>query len=177
MAETSFIRASEAASIADITVEDIGVAANNFVRKKELVATGRFLGTPLEKYGDTSFIKTADVQRGAVTITVSVDASVTSRATVQIGDGEASSTATADGYIGNNITVKCNVKSGDVFAGWYSGSDLVSSDASYTFEVSAAVSLVAKVNYLDVSPASLSYENSASEKTFNITSNVNWELS
>lgn len=177
MAETSFIKASEAASIADITVGDIGVAANNFVRKKELVATGRFLAAPLEGYTDTAFVRQRDVQRGTVTISVSVDELVKSRATVQVGSGTAGATASGTGYIGEDITVKCNVKSGDAFGGWYKGDELVSSSAEYTFKVSTAVTLVAKVNYLDVSPTTLEYANSASNKTFTIISNVDWELS
>ena len=177
MAETSFTKASEAASIAGITVEDIGVAANYFVRKKDLAATGRFLASPLEGYTDTAFVRQKDVQRGTVTISVSVDDSVKERATVQVGSGTAGATASGTGYIGDDITVKCNVKSDDAFVGWYKGDELVSSSAEYTIEVSTAVTLVAKVNYLDVSPTTLEYANSASDKTFEVSSNVNWELS
>lgn len=45
---------------------------------------------------------------------------------------------------GASVTVSTTVPSGKTFDGWYNGSTLVSSNASYTFTINANVSLVAK---------------------------------
>ena len=112
---------------------------------------------------------TAKATRTLRSYTISVSANPSDRATVSGG-------GTYD--YGDTVTVSCTKKnSADAFVGWYKGDELVSSSAEYTFEVSTAVTLVAKVNYLDVSPTTLEYDNSASNKTFTVSSNVNWELS
>lgn len=80
---------------------------------------------------------------------------------------------------GASVTVKCTLsKTGDVFDGWYNGSTKVSSSLSYTFTVSGAVSLTAKILFIDVSPTSLSYTADGGSKTLTITSNVgSWTVS
>lgn len=176
MAGTSFIRAFEAAAIAGIEVSEIGVEANNFVRKKELLATGKFLPTLLQKYGDDSFILTKDVAKGTVIITVAVDDSIIDRATVQIGNDAGSTSVSKEVMIGTEITVNCNFKEGDVFEGWYSGDVQISTEASYTFEVTEAVNFIAKVNYIDISPETLSFNNGVGEQSIDIESNVDWEI-
>ena len=90
----------------------------------------------------------------------------------------AGATATAEVNVGDQVTAKCNLlKSGDVFDGWYSGSSKVSSNATYTFPAQEAVSLVAKINYLDVTPTSLDYDAAGGSKTFQVSTNVPWTVS
>lgn len=40
----------------NITPEEIGVPANNYVRKKELIATGKFDESALASYTDNEFV-------------------------------------------------------------------------------------------------------------------------
>ena len=76
------------------------------------------------------------------------------------------------------MTAQCNLtKSGDVFDGWYMGATKESSRATYTFTATAAVSLVAKIFYLDVTPTSLDYDAAGGSKTFQVSTNVNWTVS
>lgn len=80
---------------------------------------------------------------------------------------------------GASVTVKCTLsKSGDVFDGWYNGSTRVSTSLSYTFSCTGAVSLTAKILFIDVSPTSLDYTASGGSKTITVTSNVgSWTVS
>lgn len=48
---------------------------------------------------------------------------------------------------GSSVTVKATTNTGYTFAGWYNGSTLISSSASYTFSVTGNVSLTAKWKY------------------------------
>ena len=103
-------------------------------------------------------------------VSVSLDSTSTGRGTVT-GGGTYN--------IGSSATVKCTLNnSGDVFGGWYNGSTKVSSSVSYTFTVSAAVTLKALIYYIDITPTSLSFEAGGGTKSFTITSNVSgWTIS
>ena len=102
-------------------------------------------------------------------ISVSMDSSSSGRGSVSGGG-----TYT----IGSTATVTCSFNSGDVFDGWYEGGTRVSTDASYSFTVTGARSLVAKVLYLDVSPSSLNFGAGGGTQSFTISTNIDgWSIS
>jgi hypothetical protein len=178
MANNPYATSKQAADSVGITPGDIGVAANDYVRKKELIATNKFDADSLASYGNNDYVMLKDIAKGAFQVTLSVNSDVTSRGTVQINNGTAGATATAEVNVEDQVTAKCNLlKSGDVFDGWYSGSSKVSSNATYTFTAQEAVSLVAKINYLDVTPTSLDYDAAGGSKTFQVSTNVPWTVS
>jgi uncharacterized repeat protein (TIGR02543 family) len=79
---------------------------------------------------------------------------------------------------GASVTVECTLSnSGDKFDGWYNGSTKVSSDLSYTFTCTGAVTLTAKILYIDVTPTNLSFGSGGETKSFTVKSNINWSLS
>lgn len=103
------------------------------------------------------------------TISVSLDSSAAGRGSVSGGGSYA---------YGTSATVKCTkTNSQDVFDGWYEGSTRVSTSLSYTFTVTGARTLVAKILYLDVTPTSLSYGATGGSQTFKITTNTTWRIS
>lgn len=103
------------------------------------------------------------------TISVSLDSSAAGRGSVSGGGSYA---------YGASATVKCTkTNSQDVFDGWYEGSARVSTSLSYTFTVTGARTLVAKILYLDVTPTSLSYGATGGSQTFKITTNTTWKIS
>ena len=103
------------------------------------------------------------------TISVSLDRSAAGRGSVSGGGSYA---------YGASATVKCTkTNSQDVFDGWYEGSTRVSTSLSYTFTVTGARTLVAKILYLDVTPTSLSYGATGGSQTFKITTNTTWKIS
>ena len=103
------------------------------------------------------------------TISVSLDSSASGRGSVS-GGGSYNYGALA--------TVVCTkTNSQDVFDGWYEGSTRVSTSLSYTFTVTGARTLVAKILYLDVTPTSLSYGATGGSQTFKITTNTTWKIS
>lgn len=103
------------------------------------------------------------------TISVSLDSSAAGRGSVSGGGSYA---------YGASATVKCTkTNSQDVFDGWYEGSTRVSTSLSYTFTVTGARTLVAKILYLDVTPTSLSYGATGGSQTFKITTNTTWKIS
>ena len=103
------------------------------------------------------------------TISVSLDSSAAERGSVSGGGSYA---------YGASATVKCTkTNSQDVFDGWYEGSTRVSTSLSYTFTVTGARTLVAKILYLDVTPTSLSYGATGGSQTFEITTNTTWRIS
>lgn len=103
------------------------------------------------------------------TISVSLDSSAAGRGSVSGGGSYA---------YGASATVECTkTNSQDVFDGWYEGSTRVSTSLSYTFTVTGARTLVAKILYLDVTPTSLSYGATGGSQTFKITTNTTWEIS
>lgn len=175
----SFATSKEAADLVGITPSDIGVPANQWPRKKELIATGKFDASSLSGYQDKEFVLLKDLAKGAVRISVALNSDVTSRGTVQINSGTAGATASAELNVGDSVTVKCNMSmAGDVFDGWYNGSSKVSSDVNYTFTVESEVNLVAKILFIDVVPPSLNYDSNGGSKTVTVTSNVpNWTVS
>lgn len=102
------------------------------------------------------------------TISVSLDSSAAGRGSVSGGGSYA---------YGASATVKCTkTNSQDVFDGWYEGSTRVSTSLSYTFTVTGARTLVAKILYLDVTPTSLSYGATGGSQTFKITTNTTWRI-
>ena len=103
------------------------------------------------------------------TISVSLDSSAAGRGSVSGGGSYA---------YGALATVKCTkTNSQDVFDGWYEGSTRVSTSLSYTFTVTGARTLVAKILYLDVTPTGLSYGATGGSQTFKITTNTTWKIS
>lgn len=173
----NFSTSKQAADVAGITPEDIGVAANNFVRKKDLVATGKFSADSLTGYSDNDYVLIKDIAKGTFQVTLSLNSDVQGRGTVQINDGEAGQNATLEVNVGESITAKCNLTNEeDVFDGWYDGNSKVSSNQNYTFEVQKSITLVAKILYLDVTPTSLDFEPAGGEKTFEVSSNVSWSV-
>lgn len=103
------------------------------------------------------------------TISVSLDSSAAGRGSVSGGGSYA---------YGASATVVCTkANSQDVFDGWYEGSTRVSTSLSYTFTVTGARTLVAKILYLDVTPTSLSYGATGGSQTFKITTNTTWKIS
>jgi uncharacterized repeat protein (TIGR02543 family) len=103
------------------------------------------------------------------TISVSLDSSAAGRGSVSGGGSYA---------YGASATVKCTkTNSRDVFDGWYEGRSRVSTSLSYTFTVTGARTLVAKILYLDVTPTSLSYGATGGSQTFKITTNTSWKIS
>ena len=154
----SFATSQEAADTVNITPEEIGVPANNYVRKKELIATGKFDESALASYTDNEFVLLKDLAQGSFTITLALNSDITSRGTVQINDGAAGATAQATVDLGDQVLAKCNLTSpDDAFDGWYEGDTKVSSDKNYSFTATKNVSLVAKAMYIDVTPTSLEY--------------------
>ena len=106
----------------------------------------------------------------AVTITVALDASSAGRGSVSGGGSY---------NIGASCTVQCAMNNAnDVFDGWYEGNMKVSSSQNYTFTVSAARSLRAKILYLDVTPTSLDFGAGGGSETLTVSTNVDsWTVS
>ena len=75
----SFATSQEAADTVNITPEEIGVPANNYVRKKELIATGKFDESALASYTDNEFVLLKDLAQGSFTITLALNSDITSR--------------------------------------------------------------------------------------------------
>lgn len=175
----SFATSQEAADTVNITPEEIGVPANNYVRKKELIATGKFDESALASYTDNEFVLLKYLAQGSFTITLALNSDITSRGTVQINDGAAGATAQATVDLGDQVLAKCNLTSpDDAFDGWYEGDTKVSSDKNYSFTATKNVSLVAKAMYIDVTPTSLEYTAAGGEQTLTVTTNVNsWTVS
>ncbi len=95
MANNPYATSKQAADSVGITPGDIGVAANDYVRKKELIATNKFDADALASYGNNDYVMLKDIAKGAFQVTLSVNSDVTSRGTVQINNGTAGATATA----------------------------------------------------------------------------------
>lgn len=106
----------------------------------------------------------------AVNIAVALDASSAGRGSVSGGGSY---------NIGASCTVRCTMNNtGDVFDGWYEGNSKVSSSQNYTFTVSAARSLTAKILYLDVTPTSLDFGAGGGTETLTVSTNVDsWTVS
>lgn len=175
----SFATAQEAADVAAITPEDIGVPGNHFVRKSELVATGKFDADSLSAYQDKEFVLLRDIAQGAFQVSLTLNSDVVDRGTVQINNGAAGSTANATVNVGEEVTVKCNLNNeDDVFDGWYNGAERVSTQESYSFTVESNVSLTAKIFYLEVEPSSLDFTADGGEKTVTVSTNItDWTVS
>jgi hypothetical protein len=178
MADFPFALCKEAATIAGITPTDIGVPANDWVTKKKLVATGKFDAASLSKYADNDFVCLKDLAQGTFTVSLSLNSDVNTRGKVSINGGTPATTASVELAAGTDAVCLCTMLEGDVFDGWYEGSTRVSTSLSYTFSVTKARTLVAKILYIDVTPTSLDYEAEGGTKTIAIESNVpTWTVS
>ena len=178
MANVAFATSQDAANVANITPQAIGVPANNFVRKSELLATNKFDAAALQPYGNNNFIPITDVQRGTFMVAVAMNSDVATRGTVKIGSGQAGVSAQKECSVGESGTVVCTLNNaGDVFDGWYNGNTKVSSNASYTFTANEAVTLVARIFYIDVSKATINLgADSDLTDTFIVNSNTSWSI-
>ena len=173
MAILPFAKCLEAASAVDITPEEIGVNGNDYVRKKDLASTGKFDEEQLQAYGDNDYVRLQDIAVGIVSLSVNLDTTSSGRGTVQINSGTVGPSSSVNVNVGDSVTVKCDLTfDTDVFDGWYNGSDKVSSNVEYTFNIEGNTSLTAKILYLDVSPTSLDFESDGGTKTLTVDSNV-----
>ena len=129
---------------------------------------GTKISTSTICYGSITYY--AHWQINTYTVSVALDSTSAGRGSVS-GGGNYNYGATA--------TVTCSMsKTGDVFGGWYNGSTKVSDSLSYSFTVSASVSLTALIYYIDVNPTSLDFEASGGTKTFTVSSNIDgWTIS
>ena len=129
---------------------------------------GTKISTSTICYGSITYY--AHWQINTYTVSVALDSTSAERGSVS-GGGNYNYGATA--------TVICSMsKTGDVFGGWYNGSTKVSDSLSYSFTVSASVSLIALIYYIDVNPTSLDFEASGGTKTFTVSSNIDgWTIS
>ena len=129
---------------------------------------GTKISTSTICYGSVTYY--AHWQINTYTVSVALDSTSAGRGSVS-GGGNYNYGATA--------TVTCSMsKTGDVFGGWYNGSTKVSDSLSYSFTVSASVSLTALIYYIDVNPTSLDFEASGGTKTFTVSSNIDgWTIS
>lgn len=178
MANNPYSTSKQAADIAGITPETIGVSANNYVRKKELILTGKFNSDSLSSYEDNEYVLLKDISIGTVQVSLSINSDSSGRGLVQINNGVTDETVSEAVTIGDQVTVKCTLKNlGDVFDGWYSGSVKISSDQTYQFSANENTILTAKILYIDVDPESLDFENLGGNKTFQVSSNVDWSIS
>ena len=129
---------------------------------------GTKISTSTICYGSITYY--AHWQINTYTVSVALDSTSAGRGSVS-GGGNYNYGATA--------TVICSMsKTGDVFGGWYNGSTKVFDSLSYSFTVSASVSLIALIYYIDVNPTSLDFEASGGTKTFTVSSNIDgWTIS
>ena len=129
---------------------------------------GTKISTSTICYGSITYY--AHWQINTYTVSVALDSTSAGRGSVS-GGGNYNYGATA--------TVICSMsKTDDVFGGWYNGSTKVSDSLSYSFTVSASVSLTALIYYIDVNPTSLDFEASGGTKTFTVSSNIDgWTIS
>ena len=129
---------------------------------------GTKISTSTICYGSITYY--AHWQINTYTVSVALDSTSAGRGSVS-GGGNYNYGATA--------TVTCSMsKTDDVFGGWYNGSTKVSDSLSYSFTVSASVSLTALIYYIDVNPTSLDFEASGGTKTFTVSSNIDgWTIS
>ena len=129
---------------------------------------GTKISTSTICYGSVTYY--AHWQINTYTVSVALDSTSAGRGSVS-GGGNYNYGVTA--------TVTCSMnKTGDVFGGWYNGSTKVSDSLSYSFTVSASVSLTALIYYIDVNPTSLDFKASGGTKTFTVSSNIDgWTIS
>lgn len=168
----------EAAAIAETSPEDIGVPANNYVRKVDLVSSGKFDSSLLDNYNDNDFVLLKDVVRGGYRVNIEINGDVSSRGTVQINDGPAGSSASLEVDLNDSVTIKCNLNNdGDAFDGWYENGMKMSQNKEYTFQVRKDVNFIAKIFYMDLSKNSLQFEISGGVLNIQVTSNIGFTIS
>lgn len=178
MENDSYSTSKEAADVVGITPDDIGAPANNYVRKKELIATGKFDADSLAAYGDNDYVLLKDISHGSFQISLAINSDVTGRGTVQLNDGAPGDTASLNISAGVQVTAKCNLNNiGDKFDGWYNGLTKISSNTTYVFTVTGTTSLTAKIFYLDAAPATLSFDESGGDQAFQVLTNLDWSIS
>ena len=178
MAQELYATCLESADIAGIETSDIGIPENNYVRKIDLVESGKFDVSYLQDYSDNDFILLKDVVRGSFIISVAIEQSALDRGQVQINGGSLGSSAELEVDIDTPITVKCVMNnSGDVFDGWYEDGMKMSTSLEYSFLAKKEVSLTAKILYMDLSQSSLQFASSGGTLSITVSSNTGFTIS
>ena len=178
MAEELYATCKEAASIAGIKVSEIGIPEKNYVRKIDLVESGKFDVSYLEGYLDNDFILLKDVIKGSFIISVSIEESVLNRGNVQINDGPLGSSNELEVNGNTNITVKCVMNNyGDVFDGWYENDMKISNSLEYSFLAKKDCYLIAKIFYMDLSKDNLQFDIVGGEDELIVSSNTGFTIS
>ena len=180
MAAQSFIKASAAAFIGGVTVGQLGCSSGNeFPTKKGLISSGgAFDSSRLKNYDDDDFVLENDVVLGQSLVELQMNSDVYERGNVQLDDGVVSPSIAVMCIQGDMVTAKCILDdASDLFLGWYDKNDkLVSTDQNYAFIVNGAISLTAKVAYMDLNKNALKFGYSASSSQISIVSNIDWSI-
>lgn len=180
MASLPFATAQQAADIAEIEVSEIGVNAHDFPTKKNLTDTGEFDAGSLSSYADQDFVLLNDIQDGTkyVSVSANVQSGREEYATVKVGSGSAGSTSQATVEEGSMVQFTCTLldEESASFDGWYNGGSRVSTSLTYSMAASDGLSLEARINYLSVSPASMSFAATGGSQTLTIETNESWTI-
>ena len=180
MANLPFATAQQAADVAEIEVSEIGVNAQDFPTKKNLVDTGEFDEDPLSAYQSQDFVLENDIQDGTkyVSVSANVQSGREEYATVKVGSGSAGSTSQASVEEGSMVQFTCTLldEESASFDGWYNGGSRVSTSLTYSMAASDGLSLEARINYLLASPASMSFTPEGGSQTLTIETNESWTI-
>lgn len=181
MASQAFIRASAAAAIGGVSVAQLGCSYGyEFPTKEGLINSGgAFDANRLTNYRDEDFVLERDVVLGTILVELQMNSDVSTRGTVQLDDSQSAPSVAVLCTQGQTVTAKCILSdASDVFLGWYDSQDaLVSSNQNYSFSVSGAISLTAKVAYMDLSTDTMTFGYEAASAQVSIQSNSDWSLS
>ena len=180
MANLPFATAQQAADVAEIEVSEIGVNAQDFPTKKNLVDTSAFDEDALSGYQNQDFVLANDIQGGTKYVFVSahVQSGRESYATVKVGSGAAGSISSATVEEGAMVQFTCTILDEGTasFIGWYNGDSQVSTNPSYQMAASQGLNLEARLNYLLVSPVSLNFSASGGSQQISIETNESWAI-
>lgn len=257
----------EAADIGGISLSTLGVAANSFVRKYELVATGKYTSSSLTSYANNEYVKLSDISLGNIPVTgirlnktslslneggadyliatlipsnasnqnTRWDVSTPGVISLSLGGNDKQVHATRQGSTnvvvttddggytatcnvtvihipipvtvkailntdvrdkgtiqvdgstpvntefstvveeGDSVMFKCNVTSSiAIFDGWYRGSSLINSSATFTMAISSDTTLTARIKYFNVVAEDMAFESEGGSKNSSVISNTNW---
>lgn len=180
MANLPFATAQQAADIANISVSEIGIAANDFPTKRQLSATGAFDESGLASYDDDEFVPVNALHEGTVYVTVSahVQSGRESYATVKAGSGTAGADSSTTVEEGTQVQFICTITDSDSasFIGWFKGGEQVSGQLSYSTAAVDGLSLEARLHYLIVSPVSLHFSETGGSDSFTVESDEEWTV-
>ena len=180
MANLPFATAQQAADVAEIEVSEIGVNAQDFPTKKNLVDTGEFDEDSMSAYQSQDFVLANDIQDGTKYVSVSahVQSGRESYATVKVGSGAAGATSTSMVEEGSMVQFTCTILDEETasFAGWYKNEVQVSQNASYQVTAEQGLELEARVNFLLVSPTSFDFNADGGTDTLTIDTNESWTI-